>query len=34
MSDNFERIQWIIREKGITGLDVWNTDETNFQIGL
>ena len=33
MSDYFEKIGRIIREKGITKLDIWNIDETKFRIG-
>ena len=33
MSDYFEKIERVMREKGTTKLDVWNMDETGFQIG-
>ena len=33
MSNYFEKIERITREKGITELDVWNMDETGFRIG-
>ena len=32
-SDYFEKIERVMREKGTTKLDVWNMDETGFQIG-
>ena len=33
MSNYFEKIEQVMREKGITELDVWNMDETGFRIG-
>lgn len=30
MSDYFEKIERVMREKGITELDVWNMDKTGF----
>ncbi len=33
MSDYFEKIERVMREKGITELDIWNMDETGFRIG-
>ena len=33
MSDYFEKIQQVMREKGIRELDIWNMDETSFRIG-
>ena len=33
MSDYFEKIERVMRENGITDLDVWNMDETGFRIG-
>ena len=33
ISDYFEKIERVMREKGITKLDLWNMDETGFQIG-
>ena len=33
MSDYFEKIEQVIREKKITELDIWNIDKTGFQIG-
>ena len=33
MSDYFEKIERVTREKGITELDIWNMDETGFLIG-
>ena len=32
MSDYFEKIEWVMREKGIIELDIWNMDETGFRI--
>ena len=31
-SDYFEKIERVMREKGITELDVWNMDETGFRV--
>ena len=33
ISDYFENVKWVMREKGITELDVWNMDEMDFRIG-
>ena len=33
MSDYFEKIEQVMREKGITELDIWNMDEISFRIG-
>lgn len=33
MSNYFEKIEQVIREKKITKLDIQNTDKTRFQIG-
>ncbi len=33
MSSYFEKIEWVMREKGVTELDMWNMDKINFQIG-
>ena len=33
ISDYFEKIERVMREKGITELDVWNMDGTGFRIG-
>ncbi len=33
MSSYVEKIEWVMREKGITELDIWNMDETGFRIG-
>ena len=33
MSNYFEKIEWVMREKKITELDIWNIDETRFWIG-
>ena len=30
MSNYFEKIKQVMREKGITELDIWNIDETRF----
>ena len=32
MSNYFEKIERIMREKGITELDMWNIDKTGFRI--
>ncbi len=33
MSDYFEKVKYVMSKKRITDLDVWNMDETGFQIG-
>lgn len=33
MSDYFEKIQQVMREKGITEFNIWNMHETGFRIG-
>ncbi len=33
ISDYFEKIQRVMREKGVAELDVWNMDESGFRIG-
>ena len=33
MSDCFKKIERVMREKGITELDVWNMDEKGFRLG-
>ncbi len=32
MSNYFEKVERVIRDEKIICLDVWNIDETNFQI--
>ena len=33
INDYFEKIERVMREKRIIELDIWNIDETRFQIG-
>ena len=33
MRDYFYKLKAVMRDKGITEVDVWNMDETGFRIG-
>ena len=33
MTEYFNKLERVIKEKGITAVDVWNMDETGFRIG-